>query len=299
MKFSKLPMTVGAVLTLAVGGIAAHAAPVPNVSMNAQDFVNAFNNANGGTGYHFDAVARTTGAGFYPEINGGVVRLTTTGDAINIDAYEPWNTSGSVPRFTTMQLGFGPRISDYDFNDWKPVPGVATLSYDAATGTTSTFVGTALNVGAAYIYKLFATTELPAVDAYADREWMNGSVRYLMGEVTRVNIHANVHGWHVPVDVDWDNSPYLQKLLSINSDQSYWESAYDPNAYYDEIGDYSIFVMNATLAHYDTPGGILTGWCSGYDFLYIVPVTDKSAVPEPASLSVLALGGLMLMRRRK
>jgi len=299
MKMSKISLAVGSVLTLAVLNGAAKAAIVSGSSMDAQNTVNAFNGANGGAGYLFNVGPQTqfTGIAGYTGANGGAVTMTSTGDAINTGAYNPLNASA----FTTMQLGSGPRAADFAYNNGKLTAGLAKLNYDAVNHTTSTSAGTALNVGAAYLYKVFATTDMgDSFPGLADRELITGAVRFLMGDVTTINVwNGNpMANWYDTVTVSWDTNPYLQSLLSINSDKSYWESFYDPNAYYDEIGDYSIFVLNGILAEYDTPGGNIIGWDFGYDFLYITPAMRQSAVPEPASLSVLALGGLMLLRRR-
>jgi len=297
MKTTKTAMAIGTIFTLAaITNV--YAAPVSGVTMNAQDAVNNFNALNSGAGYQFNAAARTLWGGTgYSEFDGGHVRLTATGEMIDTQAYDPYYASNKS--VVTVQLGTGLRIADHyhAIGNGSTVPGSAKLNYNADTGTTSTSTGNALNIGAAYLYKTLMTNDandLPRLDNWADwndisaRDLMTGTIRYLMGEVTSVNVFAFVSGWHHVVNIDWDTNPYLQMLLNINDDKAYWTSNYDPNTCYDEIGDYSIFVMNGTLDDHAGP----------FDFLYMTSATRQSAVPEPASLSVLALGGLMLLRRR-
>jgi hypothetical protein len=82
---------------------------------------------------------------------------------------------------------------------------------------------------------------------------------------------------------DWTNNVYLDMLLQINPDQSYWTTAYNANQRYDLIGDYSVFVMTVTLSN----------GARGQDFLYISKATTTGAgTPEPASLLLWSLGGL-------
>jgi hypothetical protein len=141
------------------------------------------------------------------------------------------------------------------------------------------------------LYRLFATGEL-GVYNYENQYTKNQSyglyyggdysdlffaIQYLMGSTYIVPPGS--------MDSDWENNLFLQTLLSINSDKSHWTSIYDPGKYYDEIGNYSVFIANAnSIVDY-------TYRVEG-DFLYLAKLgeTPSSSVPEPATLALWGLG---------
>jgi len=281
--------------TLATGiNGAAYAAIVPGVSLNAQATVDEFNMANGGVGYVFDVCARFNGGGLsYEGKAGGLVLLKTHDDYDVIDTRAYAEQFDEGHEFATIQLGkTTPRISESEHFEGDFINGtMEILHYNGIARTTCTSDGTALNVGAACLYKLLATTEpsgLPGgFNDLNGLEYIAGAIRFLMDGVTIINVDREEIDYD-EVTVDWGSNFYLQMLLGINENQSYWESAYDPGAYYEEIRNYSVFVMQANFEDYPET----------FDFLYIIPVSS-TIVPEPASLSCLGLGAVALMMRRR
>jgi len=228
--------------------------------MNAQAIVDQFNSASGGTkmsfsyGYNYEVQISQNGSGF-----------------ADTSAYEQGVTGGSnYYRTFCVQ----PNVGAYQNMQ-------ATLNYENGRSTTTS--GHFLTIGAAYLYSQFAAGTLDGYE-YAEtsaRTTSNSNlmsaIRYLMGIYT---------------PLDWDN-PFMDLLLSINGSKTFWTTEYDPNQYYDVIGNYSVFVMNNSEV-----GG---SGRDGQDFLYVANATD-SVVPEPATLLLWGLGSLGafgIARKRK
>jgi hypothetical protein len=97
----------------------------------------------------------------------------------------------------------------------------------------------------------------------------------------------------IPVHALADGPPsYYVSLTSPSSDSS----THDLTAY---VGGYSNFYIKTTLNHYwspTTPQIFRTGTSINYGLDINMTVM---AIPEPASLGLLALGGLFVLRRRR
>ena len=224
--------------------------------MNAQAIVDQFNSASGGTKMPF-----IYGYNYY--YNYYEVQLTQYGSGFaDTSAYAQGVTGGSnYYRTFCVQ----PNVNAYQYME-------ATLNY--VNGTSSTSSGHVLTLGAAYLYSQFAIGELEGYN-YTDSTHTTSSsnltvaIRALMS-ITIVN--------------DWAGNPFLKQLFSIENDRNYWTGAYDPNQYYDIIGNYSVFVMNNSEI-----GGLGR---DGQDFLYVACATDSSNVPEPTTLLLWGLSSL-------
>ena len=220
--------------------------------MNAQAIVDQFNSTSGGTSMKFKY-------GTNYEVH--LTQVTGFGFA-DTSAYSQGVTGGNG-YFRTLCVE--PTVGAYATME-------ATLNY--VNGTSSTSNGYSLTIGAAYLYSQFAAGTL-GVYSYENTSARTSSssnltqaIRILMG----ITIAAN-----------WSANPFLKHLLEINNDMAYWTELYDPNQYYEIIGDYSVFVMNNTEAG--------TGR-DGQDFLYVAKATNSSNVPEPATLLLWGLGSL-------
>ena len=268
---------------------------IGGISLNAHSIVDAFNGLNGGTGFNFypNNPANNAGIRFLSDFsmgNGATQSPDTSAYYYSHNNPFPDNESFSnTDSFLTLDVGFNLSAG------WGAHYGM--LNYH--DGTTSTSQGNTLKVGAAYLYMLLATTD--DIDRYGtDGSEFAAAIRLLIGQPFFYN----------ETFTDWDN-PYLQMLLAINDNQDYWQSDYNPDAYYDEIGNYSIFVMNA-----ETPRILMALLSSdmelssldarpGYaykDYLYIAPAAnpyEPTTTPEPGTLLLFGLGmtGLPFARR--
>ena len=266
---------------------------VAGVSLNAQAVVNAFNGLNYGTGFNY-LMTNPANAGirFLSDayMGGGWTQAPDT-SAYYYTYNNPFPDDGyfsNTASFISMEVGGNVSIG------WGTNYG--TLNY--GNGTSMTTQGHTLKVGAAYLYQMLATTD--DIDRYGtDGAELVAAVRFLIGQP------------YLPEEAstDWNNS-YLQLLLSVNDDQNYWASDYDPDAYYEEIGNYSIFVMNAECPPpVMALGGDLLAPASSLgsinkDYLYIAHAADPydqppPVTPEPATMLMFGLGlaGLPLARR--
>ena len=247
-------------LTITFWGIAVVSQSFVQAEMNAQAIVDQFNRASGGTRMKFSYSKQDE------------VHLAQYGNFgfVDTSAYAQ-GVTGSNGYFRTFCVQ--PNIKA-----WQNME--ATLNYE--NGRSSTTDGHYLTIGAAYLYSQFAAGTLNEYDYdnITSRTDCNGAllsaIRCLMG----ISIEK------------WTSNEFLTQLLVIKNDKCYWTQAYDPNQYYDIIGDYSVFVMNNRE--------IGTGK-NGQDFLYVaktnqpnVPELPEPSVPEPATVLLWGLGSLVM-----
>lgn len=223
----------------------------------AQNTVNAFNSLNDGKGYVYQVSPdkgryNLTSAQGYEQANLGAYSSMTGGENfIKTFCVEP--IVGTAPK----QIG--------------------KLNYENNSSQTTS--GHKLTLGSAYLYASFATGDLNGYNYlspnYTNGKELSNAIQFLMGSI---------------YDINWYANDFLVGLLGIKDDQSYWEQVYDPGQYYDEIGDYSVFVMN-NQDEYGT---------HRQDFLYLAEHESGAAVtPEPASFLIFGAGlaGLALAGR--
>ena len=246
---------VSAIVILAVGMSMQN---IVKADMNAQGIVDQFNSASGGTrmqfnyGYNYEVtMTQVNGMGF-----------------ADTSAYAQGVTGGSN-YFTTFCM--------------EPSVGVSTqmsaqLSYAGNTSTTETGRNS-LTIGAAYLYSQFAAGTLSGYTytntsaRTTSNSNLTTALRYLIGVYT----------------ADWSN-PFMKYLLTVNEDKNFWLQSYNPNQYYDVIGNYSVFVMNNSIGT-NTPR---------QNFLYVttaINTTDgPSGTPEPGTVLLWGLGCLGAFR---
>ena len=227
--------------------------------LNAQAVVTNFNSMNGGRGFDFVFASSAS-----------LMTLTTTAGTTNVNntAYAA-NRGGTVTGGRTYFYSFcvNPSLS-------TTTPALGKLNYEASTGRTYTknANGTnrdALSLGAAYLYKQYATsTSLGNVTAAT----FTTALQELNGTISGTN---------------WNTNMFLAMLLSERNDQNYWKAKYDTRHEYSEMGNYVVFVMNVTNS---------SGAGQYQDFLYITTASGGGGgdVPEPATLLLWSLGGMGL-----
>lgn len=248
---------IAAVLMLAAVSTSAFA------DLNAQAIVNTFNNMNPSAarrGYSFT---------FFSQAGGNSLQRTVGREVANTTAYTSSYASDRNTYFRSFCVNPNANIvsgSDY----------VGTLNYQN-DGSTKTGTNVALTLGAAYLYKEFATSLNPlgvgnmSAALYTQ---MQNAIYALMGLQSISN---------------WATNTYLNRLLQLDT-RDHWTQTYYANQQYAEIGSYSVFVMNVT-----TTAGVVA-----QDHLYIAPATTiptppTPGVPEPATLLLWSLGGLGLV----
>lgn len=220
-----------------------------SADMDAQAIVDAFNSASGGTQMLFNY-------SYNYEVN---VAQRSGYEFADTSAYAA-GVTGSSNYYRTFCVE--PTVGAYSQMG-------ATLNYADNKSTTSS--GYSLSVGAAYLYSQFAAGTL---DGY---NYANTSAR----STSSSNLLTAIRGLMGINTLSWTNV-FASHLLTINNDKSFWTQSYDPNQFYDVIGDYSVFVMNC----YSSTGA------NGQDFLYVASAKNGSDTPEPASVILWTLGSI-------
>lgn len=278
MKYAKFALGVKVAALVLAGGVCgtASAEIVEGRSLGAWDVVNQFNGMNGGAGLRFSFVED------HANVSSKVYNANDNYEFADIGAY----ANSTIEHFNTLRAS--PSLT-YN-NDKAGGQGTGKLSYDGSASWTG-YPGTSknnatLSVGAAYISKMYATEWQYYIPHKAGdsepyvtflRDWT------YLGNRDVIRLDTESRGGLAA----WDNSsPYLQSLLALNNDKNYWLAAYDPDKYYTEIGDYSVFVMNTYR---------LDGSAMG-NMLYVADMRPAPVpgVPEPETWAML-LAGLSLV----
>jgi len=260
MKTIRFHLPAIAMLAIATMAIAIASQRTVKADMNAQAIVDQFNRASGGTEMMFSY-------GFRDEAN--VSQYGNYGFADTSGYAQGVTGGGNFFRTFCVQ----PNIIARDHME-------ATLNYE--NGRSSTTDGYHLTIGAAYLYSRFAAGTLDGYD-YDNISSRSGSSNELLSAIRDLMGISTER---------WTSNEFLSRLLSITNDRNFWTQAYDPNRYYDIIGNYSVFVMNNRE--------IGTG-NDGQDFLYMAKTHSSSEVPEPATVLLWGLVGAFqaVKRRRK
>jgi len=228
--------------------------------LNAREIRDSFNSMNGGHGFRFvpdvfvspTLVTLTTQAGGYQNVDNSAYISGRSGSV------------GSPSRIFFQSFCVAPDL---------PVSqvGLGRLNYNETTGRSATSQGYALTLGAAYLYKEFATSSSPlGITGNIDTAGFANAIRALMG---------------ITIESNWTQNIYLSTLLSMNT-RSYWTELYQVDQRYSEIGDYCVFVLNVTDAN---------GLGRYQDFLYLAPAWgEPPVIPEPATILLWSLGGMGL-----
>lgn len=224
---------------------------------NASQYVSDFNSMNGGQG----ARINYSSTGIAAERM--VIQANGTSD-FDLSAYSS-STGGS-----NYFLSFCVEPTQDTQNIYK-----GSLNY--SNGITKTTSNHVVSVGAALLYSQFASGQLPN---YFNSSQSDNASYLRMALYHLMKIETGV--------TSWGTNQYLGYLIDINSDISYWTAAYDPNQYYEEIGNYAVFALNTY-----TSGNV-----HRQDFLYVTTADygngggNGGDVPEPATLLLWTLGGL-------
>lgn len=274
MKSLKILVLIAVALTFANSNLV-FADLTPN------EIVAQFNGLEGGAGWSFNTTLNAT--------LGNSERLfSTTAGAVNgrtplLSAYTSgaYGTSPNIAAFYTLCANPDLTIP------YNTVTGYAKLNYNAATGATRNVSGDALTVGAAWLYSQYAQGTLAGF-RYTSQGNIPGSNRYADAQLLHTTINLLMTGTAAQVNAAASTNKFVQALLQANSSAAYWTGTYNANQRYQEIGDFTVLVMNLTSG----PNGTGTQY---QDMLYVARAgygTDPGGVPEPATLMLWTLGSL-------
>lgn len=208
MKIKRIVVSLAAVFFTLVLTSAVRAEFVLEQTQNA---LNAFNSLNDGRGYYYSV---SSGKGQW--------NMTTMSgyDQADFGAYSPLTGGDHFAKTFCVEPLVGTGARHY-----------GTLNYE--NNSTTTTSGHKLTLGAAYLYTNYATGMLNGYDYSSGQSWqgenLTSAIQYLMGAI---------------FDGSWTSNDFLSALLDVNSDKSHWEQVYDPGQFYEDLGDYSVFVMN-------------------------------------------------------
>ena len=285
------------IITVLLGGLAF-------ADFNAADVVQNFNSLNSGQGIVFNYSENG-----WMEYTGNIlagsnrsreiwVRQIPGTDFVDTSAYTASRTSG-------LDAG-----SNY-FGSFNLSPGLPFDKGVETTGTlnftgnsTQTSQGNVLTLGAAFLYKLYATGEF---DAYFNSSTIPGGVgtpppfvygiqeerelsaldlqnaiRILMGIDPRTSSNNFTYLLTEYYTYNLGNPPW-DPNYDPTAAWAFWTQTYDPSQYYDLMGDYSVFVVNATQ-----------NGSNAANFLYLTRMQSGGGgtVPEPATLLLWGLGAV-------
>ncbi|MDR1383468.1 MAG: PEP-CTERM sorting domain-containing protein [Planctomycetaceae bacterium] len=227
---------------------------------------------------------------------GGQIRSILDGYSPTTSGFvDPSRLSYDVGRFKT-ELGdsgyyFG---DDFYFSSFAlnnaPLSEELRGKLNYSDGTTRLSNGTALTLGAAYLYARYALGQISSLPSYGN-ELQNLSEAITVLQSNDYDSSA------------WATNTYLLHLIGDNTGKSVWFSSYDPaglnqwqniNWITPYLGEYSVFAMN--LYDYQVGPNF-----SGYvpiegDVLYLVrQVDNRVATPEPATILFWSFGGLTML----
>lgn len=162
--------------------------------------------------------------------------------------------------------------------------GMVRAKLDYKDGKSTTVNGDSLTIGAAALYAMYVSGTLNSYNGTsAETTQLLFAIRGAM-ETYSASYDYSTY--------DWSTNMFLSYLLEINDDMDYWKQDYDPGKYYEEVGDYSIFVMQMVEG-------------DGFhrqNLLYAVSNDGHTAAtPEPASMLIFGLGlaGALPFARRR
>ena len=249
-QFKNLFLAVAFVMMAIGAGSSAYADIYYDVSLGADGIQGSFNTMNSNTGYRFTITTPNNNPSGLVQLNG------YSGDQLGLTAY-----SDGV--FKTFCVEPNSTIVPSTYYTGK-------LAFGWTSHTTFTTSQVNLAVGSALLYKQYITGNLS--QRFTDDTTVGNAIRYLMGYGINVG--------NLLTD-GWDNE-VMQYLLTLNPNKSYWTANYNPDAFYTEIGNYSVYVMHVL----GQPGNSAT-----QDFLYVSNACQSSKYPNPIDPPLPPPGG--------